>query len=143
MIEIAKNPSLVEEIVKLNRAAFDGTERAPDGIVQDIVSYAKIFAKYDLCKHLKGVALVTTRMSQPYIWSIAVRQDCRGQGVGGRLLEEVVDYAKRISAVEVSLMVNVDNANAQRVYLKHGFRVAAFVPHYYVTGSGLMMRRKI
>ncbi len=54
--------------------------------------------------------------------TMAVRQDARGRGIGGRLLEELAVHANdRFSAL--ALNVHLRNP-AARLYMRSGFRVA-------------------
>ena len=44
----------------------------------------------------------------------------------------------------IQLMCQVDNWEAQRVYLKNGFRVVRVAPRYYgIAGDGILMRRTL
>ncbi|MEN1680971.1 MAG: GNAT family N-acetyltransferase [Planctomycetota bacterium] len=52
---------------------------------------------------------------------LVVDPDCRGQGVGGKLLEAVDDEARRGGCVAVTLEVLGANHGAQRLYRRHGF----------------------
>ncbi len=133
-----------DDIVELNKASFFGEERAPDGVVRDIFRTAPaVFAFYS-DRNLLGAALVTDKFGEPYIWSIAVAEKSRGQGIGGALLEEIALYARELPASGISLTVNANNADAQRLYLKAGYRVMKFLPNYYgKNGSGLLMRRPL
>lgn len=144
-----KSPTVVEDIVALNKSAFSGVERAPDGIVRDLVQSAAIFVSYSHVAYegkteLYGAAIVTEKFNEPYIWSIAVAQKWRGMGIGGTLLDEIACYARELPATGTTLCVNANNAEAQRLYLKAGYRVMKFLPRYYgANGDGLIMRRPL
>ena len=53
---------------------------------------------------------------------IAVHPEMRGRGVGGRLLEEVVSYARDHSCTHVRLDVIDANERARQLYERKGFR---------------------
>jgi ribosomal protein S18 acetylase RimI-like enzyme len=55
------------------------------------------------------------------IHDLAVTADCRGHGVGRRLLEAVEAKARASGCAKLTLEVNADNAAAQRLYRRLGF----------------------
>jgi ribosomal protein S18 acetylase RimI-like enzyme len=142
-----KDKGFEDSIVALNREAFSGIERAPDGIVRDTFQNADAVFTIHNDTTMLGAAMVTTKAGygpEPYIWSIAVKESARGLGIGGTLLDEVALYARELPSTGTYLIVNSNNANAQRLYLKHGYRVMKFLPRYYGSdGDGVMMRRPL
>jgi ribosomal protein S18 acetylase RimI-like enzyme len=54
--------------------------------------------------------------------SMWVSPEARGRGVGDRLIETVEGWAKRVSARELRLAVKPDNAAAEALYRRNGFR---------------------
>ena len=57
-----------------------------------------------------------------HIYQMWVAPDTRGQGVGGRLLDEVIGWARRAGAVRVALSVTCGNTVAEKLYTSRGFR---------------------
>ena len=57
--------------------------------------------------------------------NLAVAEDCRGQGIGERMIDELVAQAMAAGAVSVQLDVAETNPDAQRLYLRKGFRRVA------------------
>lgn len=55
------------------------------------------------------------------IHDIAVLPECRGQGVGQRLLEEVEQKGRALGCCKLTLEVREDNQRAQRLYDYMGF----------------------
>ncbi len=58
-----------------------------------------------------------------FVNSLAVVAECRGQGIGTRLLAEAQARARDAGFARCSLTVDVDNAGAQRLYERQGYRV--------------------
>lgn len=52
---------------------------------------------------------------------VIVREDARGRGIGSRLLEHAVAYARDRGFTRITLLTDRDNAGAQRLYERHGF----------------------
>jgi len=56
------------------------------------------------------------------IWGVYVQREWRGQGVGQRLLSEIVRLARTIPGLEqIQLAVGTDQAAARRLYASLGF----------------------
>jgi len=64
---------------------------------------------------------------RPQLWGMWVRPSARGRGIGGRLLEAVLEWAGRaFPGAPARLEVNPEQAEAVRIYLARGF---AFTGH--------------
>lgn len=69
------------------------------------------------------------------VWSMYVRAAARGQGLGGRLLQAVIDHAR--TEVEIlNLVVVSTNAAAVALYERHGFRRWGLEPFALKLGEG-------
>ena len=55
----------------------------------------------------------------------------RGQGIGRRMLEEVIKRGRDLGAKDFTLEVRKSNENAIRLYEKLGFESAGIRPHFY------------
>jgi ribosomal protein S18 acetylase RimI-like enzyme len=93
-------------------------------------------------------ALVEEAHGSYYINFVAVYPDCRGGGIGNRLLARAMCDAQQQGFAEVSLVVFEQNSRAVALYLRLGFEIVSrrpVVPHTLVRHSGdllLMMRRR-
>lgn len=67
---------------------------------------------------------------------IGVKEGHRHQGIGGKLIEWLIDYAANHSIKKISLMVSKDNY-ALNLYNQHGFKEVSD------TGDSLLMVRDI
>jgi [ribosomal protein S18]-alanine N-acetyltransferase len=66
-----------------------------------------------------------------HITTLAVAPDQRGRGIGGLLLEALIDAALSIGAAQLTLEVRAGNRAAQRLYLSYGFAPVATRARYY------------
>lgn len=57
-----------------------------------------------------------------HIEHLSVNRNCRGQGVGKRLIEQLFAYTKNCGIGNVELFVNHENKVAQAMYEKMGFK---------------------
>jgi GNAT superfamily N-acetyltransferase len=73
---------------------------------------------------------VSTAEGGPACWleDMVVRPDQRGNGVGSRLLEHAVRYAKLHGVTRITLLTDQTNEQALRFYQRHGFRPSAMMP---------------
>ncbi|MGN0473612.1 MAG: ribosomal protein S18-alanine N-acetyltransferase [Acutalibacteraceae bacterium] len=66
-----------------------------------------------------------------YICNVAVSSDYRGMGIGGQLLEYLIDYARKNSLSEITLEVRTSNQAARKLYEKSGFERLGTRPNFY------------
>lgn len=62
-----------------------------------------------------------------YISRIIVKKALRGHGYGKKLMNYVIDYAKRNNYEELSLGVNLDNYIALKLYVNLGFTKIQYI----------------
>lgn len=67
--------------------------------------------------------------------SLAVVPESRGQGIGKRLLSELIALVKAGQAVKIFLEVRESNSSAIRLYEKTGFRRFSIRKAYYQDGE--------
>lgn len=65
------------------------------------------------------------------ITNIAVRKNQRGRGVGSKLLESLIAWAKEKGIVQIGLEVRESNKNALGLYKKYGFYEVGNRKDYY------------
>ncbi|HEX6207302.1 MAG TPA: ribosomal protein S18-alanine N-acetyltransferase [Actinomycetota bacterium] len=68
---------------------------------------------------------------EAHVTTIAVHPDHQRHKIGTRLLIELIDQARRMDGVAVSLEVRVTNHGAQRMYGRFGFRPVGVRKNYY------------
>lgn len=56
-----------------------------------------------------------------YLSRMIVKQQYRNLGIGGKLLDHLINYAENLGYKEISLGVDTDNFNARHLYHKKGF----------------------
>jgi ribosomal-protein-alanine N-acetyltransferase len=63
--------------------------------------------------------------------NIAVRPDCRGQGIAEALMRYVIDKVRKAGATFMTLEVRPSNTAATNIYKKLGFEVLGTRKNYY------------
>ena len=70
-------------------------------------------------------------VNEGHITNIAVKEEYRRIGVGGKIVERLVEIAREREMIGITLEVRISNAAAQRFYSKHGFAPEGFRKNYY------------
>ena len=78
-----------------------------------------VFNKNDEDYSIPGIRL--------YISRIIVKKDFRGKGYGKKLMNYIIEYAKREGYKELSLGVNLDNYIALKLYVGLGFNKIQYI----------------
>ena len=78
-----------------------------------------------------GYAGLQVVLDEGYILNVAVRPDCRRQGVAGQLLQVFLDFAKGNQLAFLTLEVRASNYPAIALYGSRGFRGVGRRKNYY------------
>jgi [ribosomal protein S18]-alanine N-acetyltransferase len=78
-----------------------------------------------------GYVMVSRHADVWHILNLCVRASQRGQGLGGRLLDELIERAGRRPHLGFTLEVRVSNEPAIRLYRRKGFLEHGVRPRYY------------
>ena len=65
------------------------------------------------------------------ITNIAVAKEVQGQGIGTKLLKELLEVAKKHGTETINLEVRVSNESAISLYKKHGFEIIGRRKNFY------------
>lgn len=66
-----------------------------------------------------------------FVCNIAVDRDCRGQGIGRKLMERVIAWGRREGLRAIILETQTNNWLACRFYQRCGFQLSGVDDHYY------------
>lgn len=92
------------------------------------------FAKYMVIQHeneLVGYCGVWIVVDEAHITNIAILPEYRGNKLGETLLTKVMEEARKLGAISMTLEVRVTNVVAQNLYRKLGFQNGAIRKKYY------------
>lgn len=102
------------ELLSKNRVTFVYTKDE-----EYIAEISIVFNKNDEDYSIPGKRL--------YISRIIVKKEFRGKGYGKKLMNYVIEFAKREKYKEVSLGVNLDNYIALKLYVNLGFTKIQYI----------------
>ena len=110
----------LDEVAELERICFT-TPWSRNMLAEELDNYLSAFlVALDDQDHVVG-----------YITNVAVRPDCRKQGVAGKLLQVFLDFAEGNHLAFLSLEVRASNYDAIALYGSRGFRSVGRRKNYY------------
>lgn len=80
---------------------------------------------------MRGCAGIWIGDGNAEIMTIGVDSNYRRQGIAGRMLDWLINYARINNVGRISLEVRADNQAAQHLYRSRGFENSGFLPNYY------------
>jgi ribosomal protein S18 acetylase RimI-like enzyme len=103
----------------------DALREQPDGVF-----VAEISGK------VAGFAIVMHRewFNIAYLDYIQVKIEWINKGVGHKLIEKCIDWAKEKDARIIYTETGKKNERAIKFYQKHGFKITGYIPDYYKKG---------
>ena len=78
-----------------------------------------------------GFAGISICIDEATLNNIVVKKDYRGRGLGGELLESLIDICSDLNLKTLTLEVNTSNEPAIRLYKKFGFKNLGIRKKYY------------
>ena len=136
----------LERIMEMENAVF-GSEAFSRRQYRHLLQSATCrILLYESGTELASMVVAGWRARTDYLWiySIAVSSRMRGQGLGGRMLEECLRMSRELQRRWVILEVRVSNETAIHLYNKFGFEEVGFLADYYGAGQdGLRMALEV
>lgn len=80
---------------------------------------------------MRGFAGIWMGCANAEILTIGVDKKYRRQGIAGRMLDCLIDYARLNDTRRIGLEVSAGNQAARSLYRSRGFEDIAILPHYY------------
>ncbi len=123
----------LDALLEIEQRCFD-TDRLTRRSFRHLLTRAKaITLVHERNGDLDGYALVLFHAGTALarLYSFAVRPECQGRGVGARLLESAEAVTLEHGYAALRLEVRQDNAAAQTLYRRAGYRELERLPDYY------------
>lgn len=90
--------------------------------------------KYIIAKEkneVVGFAGISVIFDEATLNNIVVKKSCRGKGIGGEMLETLIDLCSDMNLKTFTLEVNVENTPSYKLYEKFGFKNLGIRKKYY------------
>ena len=140
------NPADLPEVAELERLCYG--DPWPSSAFASLPENTRVFfsvARRDVHGALAGYVVAWYAMDEGELANLAVAPECRGQGIGRKLLEAVIGDAMTRGASTLHLEVRESNAAAIQLYSSRGFEQVGRRKAYYrsPTEDALILRRRL
>lgn len=121
----------LDEVAELERICFS-TPWSRNMLAEELDNALSAFlVALDDGGRVVGYAGLQVVLDEGYITNVAVRPECRRQGVAGKLLQVFLDFARGNRLAFLTLEVRASNYDAIALYGSRGFRSAGRRKNYY------------
>lgn len=121
----------LDEVAELERICFS-TPWSRNMLAEELDNALSAFlVALDDGGRVVGYAGLQVVLDEGYITNVAVRPECRRQGVAGKLLQVFLDFAQGNRLAFLTLEVRASNYDAIALYGSRGFRSAGRRKNYY------------
>jgi len=137
-------PADLPRVMEIENACFSTPWKEPTFLGLLRRTDSDLFAA-ELDGRLVGYAACWTVIDQSELGNVAVAGEARGRGIGGALVEAVIERVRARGAEECFLEVRESNRGAQQLYRDRGFVVVGRRRSYYAhpTEDALVMRLRV
>lgn len=128
---VPMNADHLDEVAELERVCFS-TPWSRNMLAEELDNALSAFlVALDDTGRVVGYAGLQVVLDEGYITNVAVRPDCRKQGVAGKLLQVFLDFAQGNQLSFLTLEVRASNYDAIALYGSRGFRSVGRRKNYY------------
>ena len=128
---VPMNADHLDEVAELERICFS-TPWSRNMLAEELDNLLSAFlVALDDEDKVVGNAGVQIILDEGYITNVAVRPECRRQGIAAKLLQVFLDFAKANKLAFLTLEVRASNHTAIMLYGSRGFRSVGRRKNYY------------
>ena len=128
---VPMNADHLDEVAELERICFS-TPWSRNMLAEELDNMLSAFlVALDDFGRVVGYAGLQVVLDEGYITNIAVRPECRKQGIAGKLLQVFLDFAEANKLAFLTLEVRASNHTAIMLYGSRGFRSVGRRKNYY------------
>ena len=128
---VPMNSDHLDEVAELERICFS-TPWSRNMLAEELDNALSAFlVALDARGRVAGYAGLQVVLDEGYITNVAVRPDCRRQGVASQLLQVFLDFAQGNRLAFLTLEVRASNYDAIALYGSRGFRSVGRRKNYY------------
>jgi ribosomal-protein-alanine N-acetyltransferase len=128
---VPMNADHLDEVAELERICFS-VPWSRNMLAEELDNLLSAFlVALDDSDKVVGYAGVQVILDEGYITNVAVRPECRRQGIAAKLLQVFLDFAKANKLAFLTLEVRASNYDAIALYGSRGFRSVGRRKNYY------------
>ena len=107
-----------------------------EGIFRDCLRVGYVCCVVEIDDILIGYGVMSTGAGEAHILNLCIAEAYRAKGLGGQLLEHLLEFAKSLGVGEMFLEVRPSNTPAIRLYQSLGFTQIGIRRGYYQAVGG-------
>ena len=128
---VPMNADHLDEVAELERICFS-TPWSRNMLAQELDNACSAFlVAEDDAGRVVGYAGLQVILDEGYITNVAVRPECRRNGIAGKLLQVFLDFGQANHLAFLTLEVHASNYDAIALYGSRGFRSVGRRKNYY------------
>ena len=128
---VPMNADHLDEVAELERICFS-VPWSRNMLAEELDNLLSAFlVALDDNDRVVGYAGLQVVLDEGYITNVAVRPECRRQGIAAKLLQVFLDFAKANKLAFLTLEVRASNYDAIALYGSRGFRSVGRRKNYY------------
>jgi len=128
---VPMNGDHLDEVAELERICFS-VPWSRNMLAEELDNLLSAFlVALDDSDRVVGYAGLQVVLDEGYITNVAVRPECRRQGIAAKLLQVFLDFAKANRLAFLTLEVRASNYDAIALYGSRGFRSVGRRKNYY------------
>lgn len=124
----------IASVLDVESATYDFPWSA--GIFRDCLLAGYTALVLELDGLVSGYCIMSVAAGEAHLLNICVAKTARRQGLGSRLLEEILSRARAGGAARIFLEVRPSNSPALELYTKRGFQTLGVRQRYYKAKDG-------
>lgn len=121
----------VDGVHAIESATFPRPWKREDFVKEMTQNACARYLVAELKKKIVGFAGAWIVLDEAHITNIAVSEEFRGQGIGRKLTEALMQYAANLGVVYATLEVRRSNERAKKLYQSLGFEYVGLRKKYY------------
>jgi ribosomal-protein-alanine N-acetyltransferase len=123
----------IEQIMEIESVIFGTYHWTPQSFISEISNdFGNYFVAFDeSTQTVVGYGGFWLILDEAHITTIAVKPDCRNQGIGELILQKMVDVGYEKNVKWFTLEVRASNVAAQNLYYKYEFKSLGLRKKYY------------
>lgn len=127
-------PADLPEVITLENASYDFPWT--EGIFSDCLANNYLAVLYVKNRQIQAYTVSQYIVDECHLLNLCVRQEARGQGLGTKMIQYLINQARQKDMGSIFLEVRVSNDAAIRLYDKLGFNEIGIRRGYYPDTSG-------
>ncbi|MCW8853579.1 MAG: ribosomal protein S18-alanine N-acetyltransferase [Gammaproteobacteria bacterium] len=124
----------VARIVEIEESAYLSPWTV--GIFRDCIRVGYNCFVYLQDEVIQAYGIITVAANEAHILNLCVSNECRGQGLGRKVLHKLIDVAEQMDTDSIFLEVRESNEIAIQLYKDEGFNEIGVRKNYYPAKEG-------